>query len=82
MRLAVDAMGGDHAPVELVAGAIEAARKDAEIEILLVGREDEVRAEIAQHDDVPSTISVVHAADVVSMEDKPVEALRRSPDAL
>ncbi|MHC4450411.1 MAG: phosphate acyltransferase PlsX [Planctomycetota bacterium] len=81
MRLAVDAMGGDHAPKELVAGAIEAARKDAAIEILLVGREDEVRAELEQHSDVPASLSVVHAAGVISMNEKPVEALKRSPDA-
>jgi len=80
LRLAVDAMGGDHAPRELVAGAVEAARRDSDIEILLVGREDEIRAELDGHGDVPSTVRVVHAKDVVSMAEKPVEALKRSPD--
>ena len=81
MRLAVDAMGGDHAPKELVAGAVEAARKDPEIQILLVGREDEVRAELETHPGAPSNIEVVHASGVISMHEKPVEALKRSPDA-
>jgi glycerol-3-phosphate acyltransferase PlsX len=81
LRLAVDAMGGDHAPKEVVAGAVEAARKDTSIEIVLFGREAEVRAELDSHGDVPSNISVVHAADVISMHDKPVEALKRNPDA-
>jgi glycerol-3-phosphate acyltransferase PlsX len=81
LRIAVDAMGGDHAPAELVAGAVEAARKDSDIEILLVGREADIRAELARHEDVPATISVVHADGVISMHEKPVEALKRSPDA-
>ncbi|MHC4941118.1 MAG: phosphate acyltransferase PlsX [Planctomycetota bacterium] len=81
MRLAVDAMGGDHAPKELVAGAIEAARQDPALEILLVGQEVAVRAELDSHENVPSTIAVVHAADVISMHEKPVEAIKRSPDS-
>lgn len=81
MRLAVDAMGGDHAPAELVAGAVEAARKDPALEILLVGREPEIRAELERLGEVPPGIAVIHANDVIAMEEKPVEALKRLPDA-
>ncbi|MEM8883841.1 MAG: phosphate acyltransferase PlsX [Planctomycetota bacterium] len=81
MRLAIDAMGGDHAPRELVAGAVEAARQDENLEVQLVGPEEVVQAELSQLDDVPSGIRVVHAGGVISMDDKPVEALKRCPDA-
>jgi len=81
LRLAVDAMGGDHAPRELVAGAVEAVRKDATLEALLVGREDEIRAELDQLGEIPAGISIIHATEVVSMNDKPVEAIKARPDS-
>lgn len=75
--IAVDAMGGDHAPREIVAGALLAA-SSLPVEILLVGREDEVRAEIARHTgSVPSNVSVIHAAEVVEMGDSPLTPIRR-----
>jgi len=81
LRVAVDAMGGDHAPAELVAGAVEAVRKDPAIEVILVGREDDVREELDQLGEIPAGISVVHAGQVVAMDDKPVEALKERPDS-
>jgi glycerol-3-phosphate acyltransferase PlsX len=67
MKIAVDAMGGDHAPGVVVAGAVAEARTRG-TQIILVGREDEVRAELAKHSgagDLP--IEVVHASEVVEM---------------
>ena len=81
MRVAVDAMGGDHAPHELVAGAVDAVRNAPEIEVLLVGREDDIRAELAGMGEIPEGISVVHASEVIAMGDKPVEALKARPDS-
>ena len=82
MRIAVDAMGGDHAPREIVRGAVDAARRlDGVSKILLVGVEDAVRAELAQLGTIPDKIEVVHASQVVDMHDKPVEALRRKKDS-
>jgi glycerol-3-phosphate acyltransferase PlsX len=82
MRIAVDAMGGDHAPREIVRGAVDAARRlDGVSKILLVGIEDTVRAELAQLGTIPDKIEVVHASQVVDMHDKPVEALRRKKDS-
>ncbi|MBU0611387.1 MAG: phosphate acyltransferase PlsX [Armatimonadetes bacterium] len=76
MKLAVDAMGGDHAPAEIVAGAVAAA---AQIngEIILVGREPDVRAELARHPTVPSNLTVRHAEQVVEMDESPRLALRQ-----
>ncbi len=77
MRIAVDAMGGDFAPREVVAGAVRAAREFADMELLLVGVETAVRAELAKTGGAPpANITVVHAPDVLGMGDAPTEALR------
>jgi glycerol-3-phosphate acyltransferase PlsX len=73
-RIALDAMGGDHAPREIVAGALLAAR-EYPVHILLVGREDDVRRELGSG--VPSNIEVVHAPEVVDMDDTAIAPLRR-----
>lgn len=82
MRLAVDAMGGDHAPHEIVKGAVEAARRLTGISRLyLVGREDVVRAELAKYGQVPSIIEVRNADEVIAMNEAPALAVRRKRDA-
>lgn len=76
MRIAIDGMGGDHAPAEIVAGAIEAARLLPEARLLLVGRKDAL-----QRPDLPSNIEIIHAAEVVGMDEEPAKALRGKPDS-
>lgn len=76
MRIALDAMGGDHAPGVVVEGAILAAREYG-VEIALVGPEDTVSAELARHEHSGLNISVVHAEEVVGMEEHAVAALRQ-----
>lgn len=71
VRVAVDAMGGDHAPTHEVAGAIRVLQMTtADVEIILVGKEDVLTSLLANHGS-PSRISVVHAPDVVSMGAEP-----------
>jgi phosphate acyltransferase len=75
--IAVDAMGGDYAPDEIVRGAVDALdAAPGELEIILVGREDEINASLASHG-ARHGLNVVHAPDVVSMGDS-VSTLRRS----
>jgi len=82
MRIAIDAMGGDFAPVEIVKGAVEAARKLPGLEkIFLVGDETAVRAELAKYGKVPECIEVRHASQVVEMDESPALALRRKKDS-
>ncbi|MGQ0613055.1 MAG: phosphate acyltransferase PlsX [Planctomycetaceae bacterium] len=81
MRVAVDAMGGDHAPRELVAGALEAARIEPGFSVLLVGDQARIEAEIAAAGGAPANVSVRHAAQQIGMGESPVEALRKNPDA-
>jgi glycerol-3-phosphate acyltransferase PlsX len=81
MRVAVDAMGGDHGPAVVVDGAVAAARH-ADVGVTLVGASGELRAELARHPDASRLdILVEHAADAVGMGERPAEALRRKPQS-
>jgi phosphate acyltransferase len=76
MRIAVDAMGGDYAPVEVIAGAALAAQT-VRGEIILVGREQVLVEEMSrQHVSLPN-LSIRHAEEVVEMDDNPLLALRQ-----
>ena len=79
MRLAVDALGGDNAPGEVVAGALAAARLLRDDEIILVGPEAEVRSHLPP--DAPSNVSLRGSGESVGMEEEPAAALRARPDA-
>jgi len=82
MRIAIDAMGGDCAPVEIVKGAVEAARNLPGVEkLFLVGDETAVRTELAKYGEVPECIEVRHASQVIEMDDSPALALRRKKDS-
>ncbi len=75
MRIAVDAMGGDHAPDIPVAGALLAAR-ELGAEIVLVGQQDRIESVIKNHPAAPD-IEIVHADEVIGMDESPATALRR-----
>ena len=82
MRISIDAMGGDYAPQEIVAGTVEAARTIQGVEkLFLVGQEEVIRRELAKYPNVSPVIEVVHATDVVEMGDTPVAALRKKKDS-
>jgi phosphate acyltransferase len=81
IRIAVDAMGGDHAPDTIVDGAVAAARH-LDAEILLVGARERVEAALVPHGHPTRPgIRVVDAPDVVEMTEAPAAALRRKPGA-
>ncbi len=76
IRVALDAMGGDHAPGEVVAGAVQAAREYG-FGVYLVGREDAIRAEIARHDTRGLDLPIVHSDEVIPMDEhNPARAVR------
>jgi len=83
MRISVDAMGGDFAPEEIVAGTLQAAEKLQGLDTLfLVGDEAAIKAELAKHKrPIPSCIKIVHASEVVEMGDSPAVAIRRKKDS-
>ncbi len=80
MLIALDAMGGDHAPAEIVAGAL-LARNELGIEIALVGPREIIEAELTRHGTVPSGIEIVHASEAIAMDEHPAQAVRTKRDA-
>jgi phosphate acyltransferase len=75
LPVALDAMGGDYAPGEVVLGAVQAAR-ELRIPVTLVGPQDAIRAELARHDSGGLHIDVVHTDEVIGMDEHPAEAVR------
>jgi glycerol-3-phosphate acyltransferase PlsX len=82
MRIAVDAMGGDHAPAALVEGALRAARELEKVtQVILVGQESVLKAELAKHGPTPGKIVIHHCTEVVDMGESPAVAVRRKKDS-
>ena len=75
-RIALDAMGGDHAPAETVAGAVEASQRG--VDVVLVGALGLLSDELGRHD---SDLPIIDAPDVIGMGDDPARALRERPHA-
>jgi len=80
MRIILDGMGGDNAPAEIVKGAVEATAL-IDKEIVIVGKEDAIKEELAKCKYRGEQITIVNADDVITMEDSPVKAIRRKPDS-
>ena len=81
VNVAVDAMGGDNAPLEIVKGAIEAANADKRIKVFLVGKQDEVNAELAKYEYDAAQVEVVNATEVIETAEPPVVAIRTKKDS-
>jgi phosphate acyltransferase len=79
VRIAVDALGGDNAPREIIAGALSAAAGLPRDKLLLVGKPDSIECEVGP--DLPANISVRPSGQGVGMEEEPSAALRAHPDA-
>ncbi len=79
VRVAVDAMGGDHGPEEVVPGALLYARANPGDEVILVGQAERVRAIAGR--DPPANVSFVQAGEVIAMDEAPALALREKRDA-
>ena len=80
ITIAVDAMGGDHAPRPEVEGSVLAAREFG-VRILLVGQPHAVRAELAKHATPNLSIEIIPANEVITMNDHPAQAFRRKKDS-
>lgn len=83
MKIALDAMGGDHAPQEIVLGGLQALEQyDCLEKIYLVGQRDKIEAVLAQHNGADrSRIEIVEASEVIEMADHPATIYRRKKDA-
>ena len=80
MRVVLDGMGGDNAPVEIVKGAVQATEL-VDDEIIIVGPEKRIKQELKNNKYKGDQISVVDANEVITMEDSPVKAIRRKTDS-
>lgn len=81
INVAVDAMGGDHAPVEVVKGVVDAVRENDRVKVYLTGQEDVVRAELSKYTYPEQQIEIVHATEVIETAEPPVMAIRRKKDS-
>jgi glycerol-3-phosphate acyltransferase PlsX len=80
MRIAIDAMGGDFAPGEIIAGALEAKDVlESEDELVLIGDEEIIKSHLVKLGAPIDSFRIFHAPEVISMDESPVEALRRKP---
>ncbi len=79
--VALDAMGGDNAPSEMVKGAVEATKKSDAVLVKLVGIEEVVKAELEKYEYNKEQIEVVNATQVIETEEPPVEAIRKKKDS-
>ncbi len=81
VKVAVDAMGGDNAPVEIVKGAVEAANENEHVKVFLVGEEKRVREELKNYSYRPEQVETVHAAEIIETAEPPVMAIRKKKDS-
>lgn len=81
VKVAVDAMGGDNAPAEIVKGAVEAVQTEKKIKVFLVGKEEQVKAELAKYTYPREQVEVVNATEVIAMAEPPVAAIRGKKDS-
>ncbi len=80
MKIAVDAMGGDFAPAQVIAGAVEWANNTSN-QVILVGKQDSISKELEKHVYDESLVTIVNASQVISMDESPALALRKKKDA-
>ncbi|MBI1943629.1 MAG: phosphate acyltransferase PlsX [Betaproteobacteria bacterium] len=82
ITVAVDCMGGDHGPHVTVPAALEFQRHEPEVDLVLIGLQDAIQAELAAHGAAAGTrLRVHHAAEVVAMDEPPVQAMRYKKDS-
>ena len=78
MRIAVDAMGGDHAPDEIIKGVLEANKLlDADDELMLIGPQERIERQLVSDGAGTNSIRIIHAPEIIGMDESPVEALRK-----
>ena len=81
VRVAVDAMGGDYAPEQIVKGAVEAIQSHSAIQVILVGKEEQVQAELKKYEYDKERLRFVPAEDVITNDEAPVMAIRRKKNS-
>lgn len=81
VKVAVDAMGGDNAPVETVKGAVDAVNESGKVKVYLVGQKEVLEKELARYTYPREQIEVVHASEIIETAEPPVMAIRKKKDS-
>ncbi len=81
VKVAVDAMGGDNAPVEIVKGVVDAVNVNKKIKVFLVGKESLIKEELKEYTYEASQVEVINAEEVITNEEAPVMAIRKKKDS-
>ena len=81
VKVAVDAMGGDNAPMEIIKGAVDALAESDRLKIFLVGKEQIIKDELAKYTYDTERIEIVNAEEVIEMAEPPVMAIRTKKDS-
>lgn len=81
VNVAVDGMGGDHAPYEIVKGAVEAVNENSHVKVFLTGQADKIDSELAKYTYNKEQIEVVNATEIIEMAEPPVMAIRKKKDS-
>lgn len=81
MKIAIDGMGGDNAPIAAIDGAIQALKEYDDIELYITGPQEIINAELIKHEYTKDKITVIDAKEVISPNEHPVMALRRKKDS-
>ncbi|MCM1126002.1 MAG: phosphate acyltransferase PlsX [Lachnospiraceae bacterium] len=81
VNVAVDGMGGDNAPVEIVKGAVEAVNESSHVKVFITGQEDKINSELAKYTYNKEQVEVVPASEVIDMAEPPVMAIRKKKDS-
>ena len=80
-NIALDAMGGDNAPAEIVKGAVEAVEREPAMKVFLVGLQEAIEKELIKYQYNKSQIEIVHAPEVIATAEPPVNAIRKKKDS-
>lgn len=80
-RVVVDAMGGDNAPSEIVKGAVQAVNENEKIYVILVGKEEIIKAELEKYEYSADRVEIRNADEVITNDEAPVMAIRRKKDS-
>lgn len=81
VNVAVDAMGGDNAPSEIVKGVVEAVHESSKVKVFLVGKEDAIKEELKKYQYDEKQIEIVHAEEIIETAEPPVMAIRKKKDS-
>ncbi len=81
VKVVVDAMGGDNAPMEIIKGAVEAIKENAEVQVIFTGKQELIEAELKQYEYNKEQVEIVDAREVIEMAEPPVNAIRTKKDS-